>query len=158
MDTLTRNNPRYRGYLDTEDCFQLTKECPSVYGGYDVVEGFEYTKIGIDGILYYGVSPMTRCTLATTFIGKSGMTQHCFYDAATDQPEYEDMCHRTVKPFYDMGIDRIRPLFDATRTVARDCDHYTSFRSIGIESVPKDRVCDCNTYYHESEYIVDEDE
>lgn len=151
---LTRDNPRYQRYLDTKGCFQLSKECPSVYGGYEVVEGFEYNRIGMDGVSYYGILPMTRCVLGTNFVGKTGMMHQSFYDAESDQPEYDSMYHRTIHSFYEDDFRRIRPYVNEARTIALDCSHYASYRAIGLDSTQKEYVNNPITYYYTPTYDV----
>lgn len=155
---LTRDNPRYQRYLDTKGCFQLSKECPSVYGGYEVVEGFEYNRIGMDGVSYYGILPMTRCVLGTNFVGKTGMMHQSFYDAESDQPEYDSMYHRTIHSFYEDDFRRIHPYVSEARTIALDCGHYASYRKIGLDSTQKNYVDNPTTYYYTPTYdVVGED-
>lgn len=160
MGNLTRTNPRYREYLDTAYCYQVFKECPSVYGGYENVEGFEYTRLGLDGVTYYGIIPMTRSTLGTNFIGRTSIHQDCIYDFATDVPSNEVMYHRTIFPMHGMGVERLFPESNTERTIGRDYDFYASHRSISIDCLPPDIVCDPDTYlrYRESKqkYVVDD--
>ena len=148
---LMRDNPRYRSYSDTVNYFRMTKDCPSMYGEYIRVEGFSYSRIGIDGIRYYAVIPMTRSVMAT-IEDMHGKMYESIYDPDTIEPEYESMCHRTVHSFYDVMVNRsIEPIFDNTRTIARDCAANAYCRSIGKRSFIRDDIKYNDVYYVDDE-------
>lgn len=152
MNSLTRSNPRYRDYVDTPNCYQVTKECPSLYGGYEDVEGFEYTRLGLDGITYYSTLPMTRCTLSATFFGRTN-ARIPMYENASDKPNNEEvMYHRTIFPIHSMGIERLLPESNTERTIGRDYDYYASHRSISYDCIAPYTIPDPDTYlrYRES--------
>ena len=150
---LMRDNPRYRNYSDTVDYFRMTKDCPSIYGGYIQVEGFSYSRIGINGIRYYGVIPMTRCVMATVQ-DMNGIMYDSQYDPNTTEPDYHELCHRTIHNFYDVIVNRaINPTFDNIRTVARDCENNAFYRSIGKESLS----LNYNMKYNDTYCIYDDE-
>lgn len=155
INRLTRDNPRYQSYLDTAECYQVSKTCPSVYGGFEEVEGFGFSKVGIDGILYGSVLPMTRCVLGTNFIGETEMMYQSFYDGDSDQPEYGNMCHRTIHQFHDNEFRRIRPFVGTTRTIGAKCCQYAWYRSVGLDSRARNYVC--NPYYTPNYDVTGED-